>query len=85
MIFLIDYDRELGLQSLKRFEDAERAAATQARFDLELHHHRQGLIREVVLLEAADEAAVRRSHGRYFYNLKDLAGRLDRATTARGS
>lgn len=85
MIFLIDYDRERGLQSLRLFEDSERSAATQARFDLELAHHREGLVREVVLLEAGDEETVRKTHGRYFYNLKDLAGRLDRAATMSGS
>jgi len=40
---------------------------------LELELHRQGVEREIVLLEAQSEDALRRTHRRYFESLEDLA------------
>lgn len=72
MIFLLQYDRRRGrLVDLRTFEDW--AEANDARLDLELRLKRGGVSNEVVLLEATDEQALRRTHGRYFYSLSELA------------
>jgi len=47
--------------------------AQEARLALELSLNREGVHREVVVLEAHDEETLRRSHRRYFENLKELA------------
>jgi len=74
MIFLIEYDRaRASLVNLTRFDDADREKAWDARLALELARHRAGRLREIVLLEATDEAAIRRTHRRYFERLEDLA------------
>ena len=73
MIFLIEYDRNRGeIINLKKFEDSARQNADDARLELELELNRLGTEREVVLLEAATEEALRRTHRRYFENLSDL-------------
>jgi hypothetical protein len=73
MIFLIDYNRASGLLiSIREFDDALRAAAEQSRLDLEVANLQRGGIHEVVLLEAATKADLRRTHRRYFENLEDL-------------
>ncbi|MBI3000448.1 MAG: hypothetical protein HYY46_18640 [Deltaproteobacteria bacterium] len=70
MIFLIEYNRPEGrLVTFKRFQDSERRKAQNARLDLELRLNRRGVDREVVLLEAASEEALRRTHRRYFETL----------------
>ena len=74
MIFLIDYDRAQGkLESILSFDDAQRSEAEEARFQKELTLHRQGITREIVLLQAADEAALRETHRRYFEDIAALA------------
>jgi hypothetical protein len=78
MIFLIDYDRVAGkLVSIRLFEEVERGSAQAARLQLELDHHRAGVEREVVLLEAVDETAIRRTHRRYFDELPELLRALN--------
>lgn len=73
MIFLIDYDRQSGrIVSFTAFDDEKRLDAEKARLDLELRLNRDGIEREVVLLEAASEAALRRTHRRYFEDLEGL-------------
>jgi hypothetical protein len=73
MIFLIDYDRTRGeIINLKKFDDLERQNAEDARLELELDLNRLGTEREVVILEAATEEALRRTHRRYFENLSEL-------------
>lgn len=75
MIFLVDYDRALGrLVSIKAFDSADRIKARDERLSLELALNSQGVEREVVLLEAADEIALRRTHRRYFETLSELTG-----------
>jgi len=67
MIFLIEYEASRGrLISMRRFADAERGEAADARLQLELELGRHGIVREVVVLEAASEDDIRRTHGRYF-------------------
>ena len=67
MLFLIDYNRREGrLINIRRFEDADRAAAYEARFALEKARDEQGNDHEVVLLEAPNEQVIRSTHNRYF-------------------
>lgn len=74
MLFLIEYDRTLGtVTSISHFDDADRTSAEDARLKLELTLNRLKVQREVVLLEAPNEEALRRTHRRYFENLIQLA------------
>ena len=74
MLFLIEYDREKGIVvEMSRFSESDRRVANSARLNLELDLNRQGIEHEVVLLEAEDESALRRTHRRYFENLLELA------------
>jgi hypothetical protein len=74
MIFLIEYDREQGrILKLERFNGSDRNRAEEARLNLELDLRSKGIKNEVVLLEAANEEAVRRTHRRYFEDLYKLA------------
>ena len=67
MIFLIQYNRRVGqIVSFKIFDDTERSAAENVRLEIELDQNRRGIEEEIVLLEAASEEAVRRTHRRYF-------------------
>jgi hypothetical protein len=74
MLFLIDYDRRAGrIAEMRRYDDSQRALAMEERLNIELTHNASGIEREVVLLEAADEAAIRQTHQRYFADLAELA------------
>lgn len=76
MIFLIEYDRDSGLiVTLRPFEEAERRKAEDSRLELEVALNRRRISREVVLLEAETEEALRETHQRYF---NDLAGLVKR-------
>jgi len=73
MIFLIEYDRNRGeIVTFRTFDDSARQKAEVARLELELELNRLGTEREVVILEAASEEALRRTHRRYFENLAEL-------------
>ncbi len=73
MIFLIEYNRSRGaLITFRAFKDSERRNAEGIRLDLELDLNRKGLDHEVVILEAANEDALRRTHRRYFEDLRGL-------------
>jgi hypothetical protein len=73
MLFLIEYDRSRGeIVTFRSFGDLEREAAENSRLELELELSRQGQEREVVLLEAASEDALRLTHRRYFEDLSEL-------------
>jgi predicted dinucleotide-utilizing enzyme len=73
MFFLIEYDRDRGqIVTFRSFDDAERELADRARLEMELDLNRRKVDREVVILEAASEDAVRRTHRRYFENLEEL-------------
>lgn len=73
MIFLIEYNRGEGrIVSFRVFDDSEREDAENSRLDIELDLNRARVGYEVVLLEAASEAALRRTHRRYFEDLKQL-------------
>jgi hypothetical protein len=65
MLFLIDYGRRKGqIVKMQRYHDSERNRANEERFSLEIDHIRSGVERDVVILEAASEASVRRTHRR---------------------
>ena len=73
MLFLIEYDRNQGeVIAIQEFSDLEKHTAESARLELELSLNRLGREHEVVLLEAASEEALRRTHRRYFENLAEL-------------
>jgi len=73
MIFLIEYDRPSGkIVEMRKFADSERMTAQDARLELELKLHRQGIRREVVILEASSEAALRHTHSRYFDDIREI-------------
>ncbi len=73
MIFLIDYDRTQGrIIEFRVFSDEERTAAQEARLQREMSLGREGLNREIVLLDAAREEILRKTHRRYFEQLTEL-------------
>jgi predicted dinucleotide-utilizing enzyme len=73
MIFLIEYDRPKGrIVTFATFKDTERHNAETTRLNLELDLNRKGVNHEVVLLEAASEEAVRRTHRRYFEDVRTI-------------
>jgi hypothetical protein len=78
MIFLLDYRRATGaLTSIREFDDAMRVAAEQSRLDLEISNLQSGEDHEVVLLEVATKADLKKTHRRYFENLGDLTAGHD--------
>jgi hypothetical protein len=73
-LFLIEYERTAGkIVSMRSFASEERQEAAKVRLDLEIELLRRGQIREVVLLEANSEDALRKTHRRYFEDLETLA------------
>jgi hypothetical protein len=73
MIFLIEYQRSIGkIISFRKFDASERESAQDARLEMELELNREGIEREVVILEAETEEDLRRTHRRYFENLSEL-------------
>ena len=73
MIFLIEYNRIEGrIVSLRTFDESERTIAQDARLELELDLNRKGIEREIVLLEASSEEALRNTHRRYFESLGEI-------------
>lgn len=74
MLFLIQYDRSAAkLVSIEKFDDTRRMDAERARLSLELSLHSDGIEDEIVILEAASEEALRKTHRRYFESLEELA------------
>lgn len=73
MLFLIEYARDQGqIVTLQAFEDGDSRLAENARLEMELELNRRRLAHEVVILEAENEEALRRTHRRYFENLAEL-------------
>jgi len=73
MLFLIQYDRNHGMiVQIQEFNDSERKKAADSRLNLEIELNRQGIEREVVLLEAESIEALRRTHRRYFEDACEL-------------
>lgn len=72
--FLVVYDRTAGeLLRLEQYESA--GSAMQARFKAEAENRGRKDV-EVVALSAASEDDLRRTHGRYFLGLDELASRI---------
>jgi hypothetical protein len=73
VIFLIEYDRPQGrVVRLVVFDDSEREKAENVRLDLELDLSHRGVTHEIVLLEALSEEALRRTHRRYFEDVRQI-------------
>jgi hypothetical protein len=73
-LFLIEYDRAAGrIMSMQSFGSEKKPEAAMKRLELEIELLRRGETREVVLLEAASEDALRKTHRRYFEDLATLA------------
>lgn len=73
MIFLIEYNRSRGqIVTFRNFENAQRREAEESRLGIELDLNRRGIDHEVVLLDAHDEDALRRTHRRYFEDLRQI-------------
>lgn len=73
MLFLIEYDRGRGdVITIQEFDESDRRAAERARLERELQLNNGERQREVVLMEAANEEALRRTHRRYFEDLCEL-------------
>lgn len=74
MIFLVEYNRSRGeIVTFREFPDSERGSAEEARLEMEIGLNRDEIEREVVILEAESEEALRRTHRRYFETLSELA------------
>ncbi|MGQ3051372.1 MAG: hypothetical protein ACT6S0_06280 [Roseateles sp.] len=70
---MIDYDwKAERLVGMVSFDDTCRPAAQAARSALEIQLLKEKQEREVVLLEALDEAGLRRTHARYFKSLEEM-------------
>ena len=73
MIFLIEYDRQRAqIINFKSYSDEESSVAEDERLTLELDRNSQGVHNEVVLLQAESERALRRTHRRYFEDIREL-------------
>lgn len=73
MIFLIEYNRSEGsIVTFRGFDEAQRREAEDSRLGIELDLNRKGIDHEVVLLDALSEDALRRTHRRYFEDLRQL-------------
>jgi wyosine [tRNA(Phe)-imidazoG37] synthetase (radical SAM superfamily) len=73
MIFLIEYERARGrIVTMRAFDDSEKEVAEETRLNLELDLNAKHMSNEVVLLEAASEEALRKTHRRYFEDLSQL-------------
>ena len=74
MIFLIEYSRREGrIIRIEKFGDQDRERAANLRLDIELELNRTRIEHEVVLLEAASENGLRRTHRRYFENAGQIS------------
>jgi hypothetical protein len=83
MIFLVEYDRPRGrLVSIREFADSERTQAEDARIELEVSLNRAKTDHEVVLLQAQSQDALRRTHNRYFADLRELIKDFATSTSA---
>ncbi len=72
-IFLIKYDRKNGkLLSIQPFSKKDRENAEKSRLQIELSEINHGTNTEVVILEAKDKRALKRTHRRYFEDLSEL-------------
>lgn len=81
MIFLIQYNRQLGkIIELIQFNESDRQNAEDTRLAMEIKLSRDCNTDEVVLLEASSEEALKKTHGRYFKDIKDIGTLLKDAS-----
>lgn len=81
--FLLRYDRKRGLlESIESFADS--VEATTRRFELELTYFDQPNI-EIVVLSAASEDDLKRTHSRFFRSLRQLTDQLGHQLTSTGA
>lgn len=74
MIFLIEYDRSKGaIIDLRSFQDSESDAVSRERLALEILLLKDGILREVVVLQASSVDDLKLTHNRYFRNIGELA------------
>lgn len=74
MLFLIEYDRSRGeIVSMTTYADELREHVHEVRLQMELRLRREAAKREVVIMEAANEDALRKTHARYFKSALALA------------
>ncbi len=84
MLFLIEYDRLRGeIVSMTAHTDDCRPQVDEARLQAELRLRREAIRREVVVLEAANEGALRRTHARYFKSARALVPSAPAITTGK--
>jgi hypothetical protein len=73
MVFLIEYNKSEGrIVTFREFDDSKRREAENLRLEIELDLNRKDVDHEVVLLEAENEAALHRTHRRYFDDLRQM-------------
>ena len=73
MIFLIEYNRSKGsVVKFKKYRKSQRVTAEKYRLKMELDLHSRAVNHEVVLLDAASEKDLRRTHRRYFESVKQI-------------
>lgn len=73
MIFLVEYNRSQGrIVTFRNFDDSQQRDAEESRLGIELDLNLKGIGHEVVLLQAASEDALRRTHRRYFEDLRQI-------------
>ena len=63
--------------TFKTFDNSERSEAERSRLEMELELNQRQIDHEVVLLDAADEQALRRTHRRYFEDAAQIANSLN--------
>ena len=77
MIYLLQFDAQHNhLDSLQEFADLKKAE--KARLEIELALHRKNISREVVILEAENQAALRKTHSRYFDSPEEVLAAFGR-------
>ena len=73
MIFLIEYNQSEGrIVTIRNFDDSQLREAEDSRLEIELALNRNGIDHEVVLMDAASEVDLRRTHRRYFEDLRQI-------------
>ena len=73
MIFLIEYNQSEGrIVTIRNFDDSQLREAEDSRLEIELDLNRNGIDHEVVLMDAASEVDLRRTHSRYFEDLRQI-------------
>lgn len=78
MLFLIEYNRARGaIVNFVTFTESDRTAAQNSRLEMELALNRKSIGHEVILLEAASETALRKTHRRYFQNVHESGESLE--------